>query len=199
MSKKKSKPAVSGKFKREIATFLASVQSVFTEDYTTRVHQRRLEKLTQHMQWVTDNDPDSFDLCTWFVAVDAATFADERSQLERAKREWPKRLAAGKKLDCGTTACLVGHLPLVFPKTFKWDVENETVYRRGYRSFQCDDRDLEWYFEVDRYVWKQVIYANSVFWGKSLGSRQPQAAHVCEFLRQLLELAEQRPQTASAK
>jgi hypothetical protein len=73
----------------------------------------RINKLIAHLEKVQEIDPDSFDLAHWFRG-------SSPEEVQQAMNEWSTRWEEGKNLNCGTTACLVGHLPLVFPENFRW-------------------------------------------------------------------------------
>jgi hypothetical protein len=60
-----------------------------------------------------EDEPQRFNIGTY---ISAASPHD----LETARAEWPERHRCGRKLECGTSACLVGHLPVLFPDSFFW-------------------------------------------------------------------------------
>ena len=81
----------------------------------TKKQKKDLQTLVDHLEWVRKNDPDSFSLTYWMGSQGDDMVGDRHD-----KTEWAARKEEGRKLNCGTTACLVGMLPVVFPKRFKW-------------------------------------------------------------------------------
>lgn len=73
----------------------------------------RLKRLIEHLKYIEENDPEAFSLSQWFVSQNPDSFAE-------AVEKWPLRGAAKQPLQCGTSACVVGHLPVVFPEYFAW-------------------------------------------------------------------------------
>jgi hypothetical protein len=74
---------------------------------------KRLDKMIAHLEEVERRDPASFALENWVEG-------DTEENLEEAITTWRKRWKKGETLNCGTSACVVGHLPLVFPQHFEW-------------------------------------------------------------------------------
>jgi hypothetical protein len=74
---------------------------------------KRLKKLIAHLEEVQKRDPESFDLSFWIRGTDGKALLD-------AVDTWLDRWKKGETLNCGTAACVVGHLPLAFPRSFRW-------------------------------------------------------------------------------
>ncbi len=77
---------------------------------TLQTQYRRRLKLIRHLEYIRDTEPERFDLHSWMSG----------DNIDEARTQWPKRLKQKKPLNCGTSACVVGHLPLIFPNCFKW-------------------------------------------------------------------------------
>ena len=73
----------------------------------------RLKRLIEHLEYIEENDPKAFSLSQWFVSPDLDSY-------QEAVAQWPLRGKAKQPLQCGTSACVVGHLPAVFPDDFAW-------------------------------------------------------------------------------
>jgi len=77
-----------------------------------RQYNRRV-KLIKHLRYLQSTEPRAFNLRQWVQARSAKA-------VKEAIESWPDRFKRGEELNCGTSACVVGHLPLVFPRQFKW-------------------------------------------------------------------------------
>lgn len=73
---------------------------------------RRLRKLIKYLEHIEQHEPEVFDLCSWFSGGTGATLF-----------EWRKRHKQRKPLNCGTTACVVGHMAVIFNE-FEWNRKN---------------------------------------------------------------------------
>jgi len=130
-------------------------------------YRERLEKLIVHLEEVARRDPGSFNLNFWMAS-------DSQYDLRQALRTWSKRWKAGETLNCGTTACLAGHLPLVFPGEFAW--ERDGNYWAGSFSgvhvrckthsgfLELSTADLERFFGISFTFWDQTIHTDEGFW-----------------------------------
>lgn len=80
----------------------------------------RFEKLIAYFERLLENEPTAFTLKHWFIGgFDGAE--------DEARRSWIQRAEAGEPLDCGTAACVVGHLPVIFPGEFTWEADNYLI------------------------------------------------------------------------
>lgn len=79
----------------------------------------RLETLIGYLRRLQETEPDRFDIRRWVSSHDL-------KDMTKARKQWPKRYKEGQPLDCGTSACVVGHLAVVFPEDFQWEYAPET-------------------------------------------------------------------------
>jgi hypothetical protein len=82
-----------------------------TPTTTEELQRERLDRLIKHMEWIEETEPERFDLDSWM-----------RGDVTRAMTEWPQRFAEGRELNCNTTACVAGNLPLLFPESWRWEI-----------------------------------------------------------------------------
>ena len=118
----------------------------------------RLDTLTTYLERLNEEEPEAFDLGSWMAS-------DSREELEKAMEEWPERYKKGEPLNCGTSACVAGHLPIVFPGDFAWsDIGHETTIGWVYRvepdmpQFSLSGQGLADYFGGERSDWQRTIY-----------------------------------------
>jgi len=129
-------------------------------DYHPDLHRPRIVKLIDHLKEVERRDPASFNLKAWIRSVRT----DDATSVSQATEEWPRRWADGETLNCNTTACLVGHLPLVFPDDFQWQHgELSGWYVRTKYGQKAEDR-LATYFGLTWCFWFSAIYVSAWFW-----------------------------------
>jgi hypothetical protein len=122
-----------------------------------KLQRQRLDKLIAHLEEVERRDPDSFDLSDWIQA-------ESPDDLVKAIRTWRRRWKKGETLNCGTAACVAGHLPLVFPRKFKWritqfcgaDSHTGDVVSND-APWGIDQEDLAEYFGGISWQWKSII------------------------------------------
>jgi hypothetical protein len=114
----------------------------------------RRTKLLNYLHNLMEDEPQRFNIGTY---ISAASPHD----LETAREEWPERHRRGRKLECGTSACLVGHLPVLFPDSFFWssgeNVRNALVRLKENNEFVCE-MVLEDFFGSSAENWKMIIY-----------------------------------------
>jgi hypothetical protein len=153
----------------------------------TEVRKGRLRKLIKHLEWVLKKCPETFDLKSWF---EGETEEDIRS----ACKKWPKYAKKGKALNCNTTACLVGNLPLVFPKKFEWvptigdlcsmEVENEF-------ALPVNAWQLYEFFGGNENFWATIIHQHSAMWSDLFKKgKSAKLGHVIYRLKELLKEGE---------
>jgi hypothetical protein len=103
---------------------------------------RRLRKLIKHLEHIERDEPDVFDLASWFKGPSSAL------------TQWRENHKQRKPLNCGTTACMVGHMAVIF-KEFTW--RNQDVYFVA--SGEClDATNLPEFLGGTRSVWQFIIY-----------------------------------------
>lgn len=160
------------------------------------IHLPRLRRLAEHLEEVWRRDPGSFNLETWFSATDAtASRLKETKILQHALDAWPERWAAGESLNCGTSACLVGHLPLIFPDDFEWNIDNRMVLAQFAEPEDnrtgATPEHLRYYFALSRLFWAGAIYPENDYWVDEDGHPgSPNAAEVASLIRAAIEVAE---------
>lgn len=120
--------------------------------------QARLDRLIQHLVWVLRESPESFGLEDWFRGPEL----DNDENLSPVFEEWRARYADRRPLECNTTACVVGHLPLVFPQDFRWmeTCDSGAAVRLNYEGEDysvVDGTFLSYYFGGSRYAWDRII------------------------------------------
>lgn len=140
----------------------------------TKLQRSRFLKLVRHLEHLQKNEPEAFDLKSWVSA-----------QSNKFLQEWPKRYKRKEKLDCGTAACLVGHLPLIFPKHWEWSGATQVV-----RPLRPDShhRNLAEFFGLDADFWKKTIY--SEFYRAPLLEVVLRRLHAASKLKTELELCQ---------
>ena len=120
----------------------------------------RFEHLIAYLTQLNKTDPGAFSLREWLQA-------DSRTNLLKALEEWPERHKKGQPLNCGTTACLVGHLPVAFPGDFTWRDLNHTEIVNYVMTTEVPDLPsrtkvgeavLCEYFGGTENAWTQIIY-----------------------------------------
>ena len=134
-------------------------------DLSPEARRLRFKELLDYLEQLNENEPEAFDLDTWMGA-------DSRAELLTAMREWPSKHQKGEKLNCGTAACLVGHLPVIFPQAFYWKlprtrhsaVVQGVVYRHTVPrdvSHYTGPWALTEYFGGTSAEWQDIIYSDS--------------------------------------
>lgn len=138
-------------------------------DYTREVHRQRLITLIRYLAELQRRDPASFDIRTWFAA--SAGVEDPngpRAAVVKARRDWPERWKAGQTLDCGTTACLMGHLLVAFPGDWGWSLSGLNVVGTfaGSPLAYSPTGAMERYFGLQASFWARTIYSSTEesFW-----------------------------------
>jgi hypothetical protein len=122
------------------------------------IGQVRLDRLIQHLVWVLRESPESFGLDDWFRGPEL----DNDENLLPVFEEWRARYADRRPLECNTTACVVGHLPLVFPQDFWWMETCDSgaavrIHFEGEDYSVVDGKFLSHYFGGSRYAWDRII------------------------------------------
>jgi len=106
----------------------------------------RFKRLLRHLEYINETEPEVFDLKT-FVNV---------NRHSNFRILWPVALKAKKPLNCGTTACIIGHMPLIFEE-FRWqgghveDHDGNTA-----REWSCAD-----FFGGHHDAWHNIIYSSN--------------------------------------
>lgn len=139
----------------------------------------RLKRLIEHLKYIEHHDPEAFNLSQWFVSQDMNSYRE-------AVEQWPLRGKAKQPLQCGTSACVVGHLPVVFPEDFAWiqmpplihshetsgrvvlktpdtdpvDVAAEEVLFFGTSPNDVTCSTLATFFGAASHIWALIIYDN---------------------------------------
>lgn len=176
----------------------------------------RLDRLTEYLSKLNETEPERFSLKYW-----AASASIEK--LTQAQSEWRQRYEAGEPLNCGTSACVVGHMPTVFPDTFRWGPRvmpgsNDekphvasvrwTSEARG-KSFATECTDgvnvaagaLAKFFGGTVNDWDRIIYVNTYYDEQLMPMSNPPLLMVIERIRMLRDrlynLEEQPEQTAN--
>lgn len=109
-------------------------------------------KLINYLHNMLEFAPTCFNLSTYLTAESPEAF-------DAATNNWPVQHRRGQQLECGTTACVVGHLPVVFPNDFKWKPTSEVTAQ----VFTTDDvyvceMTMEEFFGCSATDWSCVIY-----------------------------------------
>jgi hypothetical protein len=117
-----------------------------------------LSKLIVYLKYIATTEPEVFDLSEWFTAK-------TRVDAEHAMLMWPGQYAKGEKLNCGTAACLVGHLPVAFPDDWRYEIHNGTNVEIKWDPLGYDyiSDTLCQFFGGDRgdSQWETIIYTTS--------------------------------------
>jgi hypothetical protein len=121
----------------------------------------RLQKLIKHLEYIAATEPRTFNLKQWFVSADM-------SSCEEAIAQWAERYEKQQPLGCGTSACVVGHLPLVFPEDFEWELQSIPLMSGEQQAYVCGKgcvahgdvtcATLAEYFGGNSSVWGMIIY-----------------------------------------
>jgi hypothetical protein len=103
----------------------------------------RFKRLLKHLEYINETEPEVFDL---------DTFVNHNAHPQFTTL-WPRALRAKKPLNCGTTACIIGHMPLIF-KEFMWH-DGYVKSRTGTttRESACAD-----FFGGTSDAWQGIIY-----------------------------------------
>ena len=102
-----------------------------TKEVSKATKKRRFNTLLDYLTELNEKEPERFNLSAWMT-----TYKDKN--LIEAVTTWVDRYQKGDPLNCGTTACLVGHMPVIFPRAFSWVAPGHFF---GATSFDTDDLD----------------------------------------------------------
>ena len=79
----------------------------------------RFIELIHYLENLLANEPERFNLTAWLTA-------ETSDDLQAAVETWAERHRKGEPLNCGTTACVYGHFPVIWPKTFAYHTNPRT-------------------------------------------------------------------------
>jgi hypothetical protein len=123
----------------------------------TKKQKNRMERLIAHLEWVEREEPARFNLEHWMSA-------SSEKELLQAIDEWPERALQRRELNCGTSACVVGHLPAVFPEDWSWEDigsgEASVHLRSGSGELRSSDL-LSDFFGGEAGNWSRIIYSDA--------------------------------------
>lgn len=124
--------------------------------------QQRWIKLIGYFEELLRTQPDRFSLLEWICSP-------SKNDLIEAMDVWPLNHSMGAELNCGTAACVCGHLPVVFPTVFRWhQIENEqdlAAYSASVCHTDPAKRSKDWaeplmmekYFGGTSSQWERII------------------------------------------
>jgi len=158
------------------------------ESFDRDIHLPRLVRLAEHLEEVQRRDPASFGIAVWLT-----TTSGDEADLRRAVNEWPERWETGEELDCNTVACMVGHLPLVFPDDWFWNADLHTVETQftamSGSAWMTDN--LQKYFGLMMDFWYDAIYEDTYYWGgEDCEPGNPSAGEMASLIRAAIEVAD---------
>lgn len=114
---------------------------------------KRFKKLIKYFEWLNENEPSAFNIQNWIKS-------HSEENLNRAIEEWQDRAKKKTELNCGTAACVVGHLPNIFPKKFKWINKGASGCVIQIESEGLDEKEfLSDHFGGTKHQWKSIIFS----------------------------------------
>lgn len=137
------------------------------ETGTKEEQEEMFDYLLDYMHELFDTEPEVFSL-TNFI------FSEDQKGLKSAMKDWAKRYQKGEPLNCGTSACIIGHLPVAFPGLFGWG-ENRGHYSDVLARTECGSSTCGEKFIIEGRVeedimamafggtsqqWRNVIYVD---------------------------------------
>jgi hypothetical protein len=120
------------------------------EKLTPRGQKERFQHLLAYLTRLNEEEPEVFSLTHWMAGKHA----------HKAVASWVERASKGEPLNCGTTACVVGHLPVAFPDDFSWN--SGEVIQVVYRGSVLD----QWGFAFNT---RSAVYGLSEYFGGAPG------------------------------
>lgn len=122
---------------------------------------KRLKRLIDHLTKIEVETPEAFRLSSW-----------SHGDTKLLYKVWKEETKAGKPLSCGASACVVGHMTVIFPEDFYWHFpltggwsSTPSVMLRGRYYFNASQ--LASYFGGTRWQWKDIIYPTNYPLGAS--------------------------------
>ena len=131
-----------------------------------------LARLIWYLKWLKRTDPKAFDLRQWVrrragVRADAVVYEASKDAL----RQFYENAHRGDLPNCGTAACLVGHLPAVFPEDFRAEGNSHGAVILGHKRIcsevnrqnlrRKDSMRSTWYLLTD-VVARRMTYTDLV-------------------------------------